>query len=135
MGSMPVASAALHAELHDALMAEVSRVGPEGVNKAGVVAKFSGRGVSERTLFRWCAEVMDGGEPGQTLARKVKSAAAERAARLPDPAEAAVEVAAEARAMLPAPWAPARHSRPAGSAPSRCRSAAVRASWRGRSAP
>ena len=101
MGAMSAASAALYAELHGALMAEIERTGPEGVNKAAVVARFAGRGVSDRTLFRWASEVMESGEPGQALARQVKRAAADRAARVPDTAEAAAEVAAEAKALLP----------------------------------
>ena len=106
MGAMSKASAALHAEVRNAIMAEVEQIGADGINAAGIVARFVGRGVSERQLYRWINQIMSSGQPGQHIARKIKQAAAERSARVPDPAEAAAEVAAEARELLPARVSP-----------------------------
>ena len=102
MGAMSKASAALHAEVRNAVMVEVEQLGADGINAAGIVARFVGRGVSERTLFRWIEQIIGSGQPGQHLAGQVKRAAAERSARVPEPAAAAADVAAEARKLLPA---------------------------------
>ena len=98
MGSMSPAKAAVYAELHDALVAEVERIGPEGVNRAAVAARFIDRDVSERTLFRWCAEIMDGPAPARHIEAKVQEAVAARAAA-PDPA---ADLERDVSAVLPA---------------------------------
>ena len=103
---MSKASAALHAEVRNAIMAEVEQLGADGINAAGIVARFVGRGVSERQLYRWINQIISSGQPGQRLAKRVRAAAAERSARVPDPAEAAAEVAAEARELMPARVSP-----------------------------
>lgn len=81
-------------------MTEVERIGPDGFARDTVVKQFLGRGAGRSTLYRWVAELLASGRPGQRLASKVREAAAERAARTPDPA---AEVAAEVAAKLPAP--------------------------------
>ena len=106
MGAMSKASAEFYAEVSDAVLVEVEQIGVDGINAAGIVARFVGRGVSERQLYRWINQIMSSGQPGQHIARKIKQAAAERSARVPDPAEAAAAVAAEARELLPARVSP-----------------------------
>lgn len=106
MGAMSKASAELYAEVSDAVLLEVEQIGVDGINAAGIVARFVGREVSERTLFRWVEKILASGQPGQHLAKRVKAAAAERSARVPDPAEAAEEVATEARELMPARVSP-----------------------------
>ena len=106
MGAMSKASAELYAEVSDAVLVEVEQIGVDGINAAGIVARFVGRGVSERQLYRWINQIIGSGQPGQHLAKRVKAAAAERSARVPDPAEAAAAVAAEARELLPARVSP-----------------------------
>ena len=101
MGAMSKASAELYAEVSDAVLVEVEQIGVDGINAAGIVARFVGRGVSERQLYRWINQIMSSGQPGQHIARQVKRAAAERSARAPDPAEAAAQIAADVKELLP----------------------------------
>ncbi|MBV9250327.1 MAG: hypothetical protein JO227_13915 [Acetobacteraceae bacterium] len=86
-------------EVEAAVVAEAERIGPDGFDKAAVVKKFLGRGVSRATLYRWVDAVLATGKPGAAVVQKVKAAAKERAARTSDPAE---DAAAEAVEKLPA---------------------------------
>ena len=73
MGAMSKASAELYAEVSDAVLVEVEQIGVDGINAAGIVARFVGRGVSERQLYRWINQIMSSGQPGQHIARKIKA--------------------------------------------------------------
>jgi hypothetical protein len=90
---------ALRPEVEGALLAELERVGPEGLNRAAVLRRFEGRGADRATLFRWAAALLASGRAGQHLARTVRAAAAERAARAP--AAPAADAAREAVERLP----------------------------------
>lgn len=90
----------LRPEVEAAVLAELERVGPEAFNKAALVARFEGRGASRATLYRWVDGPLKSGAAGQHLARKVKAAANQRAARTDDPA---ADAAREAVAKLPVP--------------------------------
>jgi hypothetical protein len=94
------AHAELRAEVEKVTLEEMARVGPDQFSQDVVVSRFLDRGPSRSTLFRWVGDVLKSGKPGQHLARKVKAAAAERAARSPDPA---ADAAREMRESLPAP--------------------------------
>jgi hypothetical protein len=99
MGTMTIAAAALRAELEAAILADVERLGLDKWSKDTLVKRFMGRGASRTTLYRWVSEVEASGKPDQHVVRKVREAAAARAAIEADPAFAA---AADAGAQLPA---------------------------------
>lgn len=80
------------------MLAEVERVGPEAFKAADIVKRFNGRGTSRTSLFKWVACIVGSGKPGGHLARVVRQAAAERAARSPEPAK---DAAVEAVELLP----------------------------------
>jgi hypothetical protein len=85
----------LKAEVEAAVMAEVLRVGATGFAKDSVVRQFLDRGTSRSTLYAWVDKALASGRPGQVLARAVKDAVEERAARTPEPvAEVVTEIAA-----------------------------------------
>ncbi len=91
----------LRAEVEAAVLAEIERVGPDALSKNAVAKRFHGRGVSAATVWRWVDAVVKSGRAGQHLARKVKKAAAARAARSPNPAaDAAAEVATKLPALV-----------------------------------
>jgi hypothetical protein len=88
----------LRAEVEAAVLADVTKLGPDQFSKVDVVRRFIERGASRATLFNWVNAILDSGRPGQHVARIVKKAAEARAARTPEPAK---EVAGEIAAMLP----------------------------------
>jgi hypothetical protein len=88
----------LRAEVEAAVLADITKLGPDQFSKADVVRRFMERGASRATLFNWVNAVLDSGKPGQHVARIVKEAAKARAARTPEPAK---EVAGEIATMLP----------------------------------
>jgi hypothetical protein len=100
MGSLRHATRELFTEVEAALLAEMERVGPDKMVRADVARQFLARGVDRATLFRWIGQIIASGRPGQRLAKKVREAAASRAARVADPAASA---AAEFVAAIPAP--------------------------------
>ncbi len=77
---MATGTADLRKEVEAAALANIERAGPGGIDKAGLVRRFSGRGAGRSTLFRWIQELERTGRAGQHLAHRVKEAAAERAA-------------------------------------------------------
>jgi hypothetical protein len=93
---------ALRAEVELAVLAGAEKLGVEGIDAAGIVRQFSGRGVADSTLFRWCREIIQSGKPGQHAVRLVKQAAADRAARVAADPAAAAEARAELAERLPA---------------------------------
>ena len=95
---MTKAAATLRAEFEAAVLAEVERTGPGGFRRDTVIKPFLERGAKQSTLYRWTAEILKSGKPGQHVARQVKAAAAARAARSADPS---AEVAQEVAARLP----------------------------------
>ena len=99
MGTMSKAAAALRAEMEAELLKEAEQLGPDGFDQDPVVKRFLGRGIGRSTIYRWAAEIMKSGKPGQHAVRKVKAAVAEHKARPPRPA---AEVAAEIVERLPA---------------------------------
>lgn len=84
-------------QVEEAVLAEVVRAGAD-FQRSAVVSRFMGRGAGKSTLFRWIQEIIDSGIPGQHVARLVKEAAAERAARSEDPS---ADVATAIGARLP----------------------------------
>jgi hypothetical protein len=93
---------ALKAEVARAVVAEVAKVGP-AFDRAGLVAKFMGRGADRATLFRWISAEVESGRPGQAMTKKIKASAARRAKRAADPAaDAAAEVGEHLPAVLTA---------------------------------
>lgn len=96
MGVMTQAAAMLRAEVEDAVIAEVGRIGPSGFSKDAIVRRFVDRGAGRTTLYRWVDACLASGEPGQRLARQVKVAAERRAKRPAKPAEDAAREMAEA---------------------------------------
>jgi hypothetical protein len=98
MGSMSEAAAGLRAELEAAVLASVERFGTEGWPRDSIIKKFTDRGVSRSTAYRWVGGVLASGRPGQHMAAVVRAAVSARAAREADPARAA---AVEAGAKLP----------------------------------
>jgi hypothetical protein len=95
-------TAALRLELETAVLNAVENIGADGLVKATVVKPFLGRGVHQATLYRWFDAIMATGRPGQRAVRKIEKAAERRVARsVADPAAAAAEVVAEARALMP----------------------------------
>lgn len=87
----------LRAEVEDAVLAELARVGRVALDKAAIVKRFADRGASRATLYRWVEGPLASGEGGQHVARSIRQAAEARA-REPDPPAA---VAAAAEATLP----------------------------------
>lgn len=95
-------TAALRLELETAVLDAVEHIGADGLVKATVVKPFFGRGVHQATLYRWFDAIMATGRPGQRAMRKIEKAAIRRTARsAADPAAAAAEVVAEAKALMP----------------------------------
>ncbi|TCI00177.1 hypothetical protein EJV46_05870 [Roseococcus sp. SYP-B2431] len=90
--------AAFRAEVVAAVLTEIELVGAKALSKNAVAKRFEGRGASPSTVYRWVDAVVKSGRAGQHLARKVKDAVAERAARSPDPA---AEAARDAATKLP----------------------------------
>ena len=72
-------NAELRSEVAKAVMDEVQRVGPE-FDRAAIVTRFLGKGADRATIFRWIAAEMASGRPAQAVAKRVKKAAAKRAA-------------------------------------------------------
>ena len=89
----------LREEVETAALAELERAGPNGLRRAALVRRFSGRGAGRSTLFRWIDELINSGRAGEHLARRVKVAAANRAYRSPD---SAADAARDAARALPA---------------------------------
>ena len=83
---MAVAHSRLREEVEAAVLEEFERVGLDRFRPAVLVRRFMERGAGRSTLFRWIDELIDSGRAGQHLAQMVRAAAAERAARVPDPA-------------------------------------------------
>jgi hypothetical protein len=104
MGAPSKEGAALRAEVEQAVLAAAEKLGAEaGIDTAGIVRHFGGRGVADSTLFRWCREIIKSGKPGQHVAKQVKRAADRRVARsAADPETAAAEVRADLASTLPA---------------------------------
>jgi hypothetical protein len=71
MGVMTQAAALLKAEVQDAVIAEVGRVGPGGFSKDAIVKRFADRSAGRTTLYRWVDACLASGEPGQRLAKQV----------------------------------------------------------------
>jgi hypothetical protein len=88
-------SAALRAEVEQAVTEEMERSGPSGFLKDDIVRRFTGRGAGRSTLYRWVTAILESGRPGQQLARQVKAAATARVERTPE-AVAMAEAAASA---------------------------------------
>ena len=99
MGTMTPEAAALFAEVQDAVLAEVERVGVNGLRRDAVVRAFAGR-ISRRTAYRWCAEILASPTPGRHLNRKVEEAMAERA-QAPEPAASLARDVTEALPARP----------------------------------
>ena len=95
--------AALRVEVERAALAEVERVGPDAFKPSAIALLFADCGVDRATLFRWLAELKKSGRMGAHVADRVRKAAAERAARAPDPA---ADAAAEVAAVMPRPLSP-----------------------------
>jgi hypothetical protein len=92
----------MRAELETAVLEAVEKMGPDGLNKLAIAKPFMARGGKQSTLYRWIDAVLESGKPGQHVARKIKEAVEERAARVPDPvAEVAAEVAVRLPAIVP----------------------------------
>ena len=91
MAGVTLEAAAFRVEVETAVLDAVERLGPEGFNKASIIKPFLGRGAHQATLYRWVDAIMTSGRPGQHAVRKLKSAAAERAAHTPDPVAEVVE--------------------------------------------
>lgn len=89
---------ALRAEVEAAVADEIGRLGPDGLNKNGVARRFTGRGVSSATLYRWVDALVRDGTAGRRHAAQVKRAVAARAAGSGDPA---ADAAREAAAVVP----------------------------------
>jgi hypothetical protein len=104
MGAPSKEGAALRAEVEQAVLAAAEKLGAEtGIDTAGIVRQFSGRGAADSTLFRWCREIIKSGKPGQHVVKQVKRAADRRVARsAADPEAATAEVRAELASTLPA---------------------------------
>jgi hypothetical protein len=104
MGAPSKEGVALRADVEQAVLAAAEKLGAEaGIDTAGIVRHFSGRGAADSTLFRWCREIIKSGKPGQHVAKQVKRAADRRVARSAAyPEAAAAEVRAELAATLPA---------------------------------
>jgi hypothetical protein len=94
-------AAVLRGEVERAVLAAAEKLGVEGIDTAGIVRQFTGRGVADSTLFRWCREIIKSGKPGQHAAHQVKKAADRRQAKAGDPSAAAASVVAEATEKLP----------------------------------
>src|SRR5579863_7864135 len=92
--------ASFRAEVEAAVLADVTKLGPEGFSKAEVVRRFAGRGASRSTLFQWVSAVLDSPKPAQHLKRKVASATRSRAKKEADPAAGAARAVV---AELPSP--------------------------------
>lgn len=94
-------------EARDALQAEVEKYVLDAVVKAGTVnleqaefvKPFLDRGAGRSTVYRWVGAILTDGRAAQHLARAIKEAAEERAARGADPAASA---AADVAKSLPA---------------------------------
>ena len=83
---------ALHGQVEAAVMAEVERVGPDALNKAGIYNRFKGQGASRATLYRWIDAPLKSGKAGMHLTHQIRQAAAARASAVADPAaDAAIE--------------------------------------------
>lgn len=97
----------LRAEVVAAVLAELERVGPDGLDKAAIVRRFAGR-ASRATLYRYVDAPLKSGAAARHLAGKVAASASARAARTPDPAaDAAREAGGLARAPVPVLTGPA----------------------------
>jgi hypothetical protein len=95
---MNAAAATLRADVEDAVLAEVERVGSGAFNRATVVKVFLARGAKQSTVYRWIDAVLGSGKPEERAARAITAAASERSQRTQDPAK---EVAGEVAAKLP----------------------------------
>lgn len=100
MGVMTDASVELFAEFHDAVLAEIERIGPTGLERNKLIRRFLNRGVSRRTLYRWCADILASPTSLRQLETSVTAAAADHA----DGSDLAKQGHNQVRAMLlPAP--------------------------------
>jgi hypothetical protein len=90
MAVMTEGAVALRAEVEAAILVEVERMGAERFSRASIVRPFLGR-CSQATLYRWVAEILAAGKPGQHAVRKAKEAAAARAVSTADPVSEVVE--------------------------------------------
>jgi predicted S18 family serine protease len=93
------ADSSLRREVEAAVAKSVKNIGIERFRKEPIVQKFSGRGASVSSLYRWIDASIASGKPGQAAVRAVKRAAKARAARTPDPV---AEIVEEVRECLPA---------------------------------
>jgi hypothetical protein len=92
----------MRADLETAVLEAIEKMGPAGLNKLAIAKPFMARGGKQSTLYRWIDAILESGKPGQHVARKVKEAAEERAARVPDPvAEVVEEVAVHLPTIVP----------------------------------
>jgi hypothetical protein len=71
----------LKAKFEAAIAKAAATVGVDGVSKRDLIKRFSNKGTSEATLYRWFDASMASGKPGQTAVRAIKKAAVERARR------------------------------------------------------
>lgn len=97
-------AASLRQDFEAALLAEIERVGIDALDRGAVVRRFASPEASQRTLYRWCADLVDSGRAGQHLAAVLTAAAAARAARSAAPA---ADAAREAVAAMPTIATPA----------------------------
>src|ERR1700676_1490865 len=67
----------------------VASAGRDGLSRVEIVRRFSKRGTSDATLYRWIEASIATGKPGQAAVRAVKKAAAVRERQMADPARAA----------------------------------------------
>jgi hypothetical protein len=96
MGAKSPAAAAMYVELEAEMLKEAERLGADGFDRESVIRWFVERGLARSTAYRWTAEIVRSGRLGQHVARQVRAAAAERAARSENPsADAARAVAAK----------------------------------------
>jgi hypothetical protein len=100
MGAMSDKATAAYAQMVTAVLEAVERVGPDGIDKAALVAKFTTQGISRTTAYRWLAEIMESGQPLAHLHARVAEATAARAASAATPA---ADAAREGTGLIPRP--------------------------------
>ena len=91
---------AAYAQMVTAVLEAVERIGPDGIDKAALVAKFTAQGISRTTAYRWLAEILESGRPIAHLQAKVADAVVARSAATADPASSA---ARESDRLIPRP--------------------------------
>jgi hypothetical protein len=85
----------LKAKFEAAIAKSVAAVGVNGLSKRDLIKRFSNKGTSEATLYRWFEASIASGKPGQKAVRSVKAAAAARGRRGADPASSVAKAVTE----------------------------------------